>query len=115
MKRTYAILPVLALAASLVLSACSAQPEADAPVPPVQVEHLTGEQPTRVSLTEDAIQRLDLQTETVEMEAVNGAQQTVIPYSSIVYDTQGKTWVYTSPQAGTYLRTPVQVEFDPGR
>ena len=110
MKRMDLFLGVLLVLVSLLLSACSAKPEAPAEVPPVQVEHLTGDQPTRVTLTEDAIKRLDLQTDSVQVATVNGVEQTVIPYSSIVYDTEGHTWVYTSQQPGTYLRTGVQVE-----
>jgi hypothetical protein len=110
MKRLHTLLLVLVMIGSLLLSACSAKPEAPAEVPPVQVEHLSGEQPTRVTLTDDAVKRLDLQTDSVQVATVNGVEQTVIPYSSIVYDTEGHTWVYTSPQTGTYLRTGVQVE-----
>ena len=110
MKRVHGILAVIVLTVSLQISACSAKPEAAVEDSPVRVEHLSGEQPTRVTLTEDAIRRLDLQTDSVQVATVNGAEVTVIPYSSIIYDTDGHTWVYTSPQAGTYLRTAVEVE-----
>lgn len=110
MKRLHTSLVALLVVGSLYLSACSAKPEAPAEAPPVQVDHLTGEQPTRLTLTEDAIKRLDLQTDSVQVATVNGVEQTLIPYSSLIYDTNGGTWVYTSPQAGTYFRTAVQVE-----
>jgi hypothetical protein len=110
MKRKDLFLGVLLVLVSLLLSACSPKAEAPAEASPVQVEHLTGAQPTRITLTEDAIKRLDLQTDSVQVATVKGVEQTLIPYSSIVYDTSGRTWVYTTPQPGTYFRTGVQVE-----
>ncbi len=109
MKQIHALLLVVIIA-GLLVSACAPKLEAAAPVPLVRVEHLTGAQPTRITLTADGIKRLDLQTGIVRLKQVKGTEQTVIPYSSIVYDTQGQTWVYTSPEVGTYLRTSVQVE-----
>jgi len=44
----------------------------------------------------------------------SGAQQKVVPYSAIVYDTQGNTWVYTSPEALTFVRSPVTVDYIDG-
>jgi hypothetical protein len=92
------------------LAACSPKQEPAAETSPVHVEHLNGAQPTRVTLTSDAVKRLDLQTDSVQVANVNGVEKTIVPYSSIVYDTEGGTWVYASPQEGTYLRTAVQVE-----
>src|SRR5512146_889079 len=97
MKRLHLLLLIVVLLASLQLSACAPKQEAAAEVAPVHVEHLSGEQPTRVTLTPDAMKRLDLQTDSVQVASVNGAEQTIIPYSSIVYDTEGNTWVYASP------------------
>ena len=109
MKRVQFFLLIALLLGSLQLSACSPKQEPAAEIAPVHVEHLSGEQPTRITLTPDAIRRLDLQTDGLQVENVNGVEKTIVPYSSVVYDTEGKTWVYTSPQAGTYLRTPIQV------
>ncbi len=52
------------IAASLLLSACGQkQEEAVAEEGgPAKVEHLEGAEPTRVTLTEDAAKRLDIQT-----------------------------------------------------
>jgi len=111
MKHMHLFLVGFLLLASMQLSACSRQPEAAAEAQaPVQVEHLMGTQPTRVTLTEDAAKRIDIQTDFVQIETVSGVQQTVIPYASILYDTEGHTWVYESPDPLTYLRTPVQVK-----
>src|ERR1051325_2558595 len=76
---------------------------------PVKVEHLTGEEPTRVTLIEEAAKRLDIQTAKVRDTAINGTQRKVIPYAAILYDTQGHTWTYTSSQPLTFVRTPITV------
>ena len=112
MKHFRFLLIGIVLIASLQLSACSGQPQAagaDEPLP-ARVEHLTGAQPARITLTEDAARRLDLQTDVVSIENTSGVQETVIPYASIIYDTEGGTWVYASPAPLTFLRTPVQVQ-----
>lgn len=110
MRRVHLLLLLVLAVASLQLSACSPKQEAAPEQAPVHVEHLSGEQPTRVTLTPDAMKRLDLQTDSVQVANVKGVEKIIVPYSSIVYDTEGRTWVYTSPEEGTYFRTPVQVE-----
>ena len=51
-------------------------------------------------LTERAAQRLDVKTEQVRDQ---GGQR-VVPYASIIYDPNGKTWVYTSTAPRTFVR-----------
>jgi hypothetical protein len=111
MKHKNHFLVVVLLITALQLTACSKNPVATTQeVPPVQVVHLGGNEPTRVTLTADAAKRLDVQTDSVQAELVSGVERTVIPYSSIVYDTEGNTWIYTSPDALTYVRTSVDVD-----
>ena len=81
---------------------------------PAIVEHLDGEEPTRLTLTADAAKRLDIQTATVLDAQVNGTQRKVIPYSAILYDIQGGTWVYISPVQLTFVRTSVTVDYIEG-
>ena len=76
----------------------------------VTVEELTGAEPTRETLTEDAVKRLDLQTAEAHDAEVNGAKRTVIPYASIIYDTEGATWVYLNPEPLTFVRHPITVD-----
>ena len=77
---------------------------------PAKVEHLQGEQPTRVTLTEEAAKRLDIHTATIREVAVNGAQRQVIPYAAILYDTEGNTWTYTSPAPLVFVRHSIKVD-----
>ena len=38
----------------------------------------------------------------------------VVPYSALIYDPKGQTWVYTSPQPRTFIRHKVVVEYIQG-
>jgi hypothetical protein len=115
MKRVHLFLLVLALVLVLQLTGCAKSPEAPAgagaaeEVLPATIEHMDGPQPTQITLTEDAARRIDVHTDAVQIQMVGGNEETVIPYASIIYDTEGNTWVYTNPQALTYVRTPVTV------
>jgi hypothetical protein len=98
---TYALLITVCLQ---LLAACGKSPadtavEEDAPA---QVEHLQGPDPTRVTLTEEAAKRLDIQTAPVQGNA--------IPYDAVLYDTEGNTWVYTNPEPLIFVRSPVTVD-----
>jgi uncharacterized protein YceK len=110
------ILIIVLIVASLLLSACGQkQEEAVAEEGgPAKVEHLQGVDPTRVTLTEDAAKRLDIQTSAVLDTQENGTMQMVIPYAAILYDTQGNTWVYTNPEPLVFVRTPITVDYIEG-
>jgi hypothetical protein len=103
---------VVLILVCLVLAACGQSPSATTEEEnhPVKVEHLEGKDPTRETLTEDAARRLDIQTAAIRDTQVNGVQRTVIPYAAILYDTQGATWAYASPEALTFVRTPIVVD-----
>lgn len=76
---------------------------------PANIEHIDGTELIRVTLTEKAIERVGLETTTVREEQLGGTQHKVVPYSSLLYDPKGKTWVYTSPKARTFVRAQVDV------
>lgn len=73
---------------------------------PAKVEAIEGSKVKRVTVTEKAAKRLDIQTGEVGKD---GADQLVAPYASILYDIGGGTWVYTMPQALTFVRHSVVV------
>ncbi|SRR6266545_1316287 len=104
MKLNYRLLILIAILLVLPLSACGAR-SADIEVPeesPAKIEHLNGVDPTRVTLTEEAAKRLDIQTAS--------AQGNAIPYAAVLYDTQGNTWVYVNPEPLVFVRSPVTVD-----
>jgi hypothetical protein len=66
-----------------------------------------------VTLTEKAIERIGLQTSTV-IVAHHSQVQLVVPYSSIIYDSNGQAWVYTSPGPRTFVRHKIDVDYIKG-
>ncbi|MCL4804845.1 MAG: hypothetical protein KJ046_11150 [Anaerolineae bacterium] len=44
----------------------------------------------------------------------SGERRTVVPYSALIYDLNGNTWVYVSPEPLVFMRHPVTVEFVEG-
>lgn len=117
MKRVYLFLVVFAIVIVPLLTGCAKSPEAvpvtgagaQEEVLPATIEHLDGPQPTQITLTADAAKRIDIQTDSVQIQAVGGLDETVIPYASIIYDTEGNTWIYTNQKPLTYVRTQVTV------
>ena len=117
MKQTNRWVVVALLAAGLQLTACKQNAAVVAPAEdsgPVKVERMEGIDPTKVTLTEDAAKRLDIQTTAVREVDVKGAKRKVIPYSAVLYDTEGATWTYTSPEPLTYVRHPIKIDFIQG-
>jgi hypothetical protein len=83
---------------------------------PATVEHIEGSELSRVTLSDSAIKRLDVQTGKVSEEKSprSDANQKAVPYSSLIYDPQGNTWIYTSPESRVFVRAPIDVDFIEG-
>jgi hypothetical protein len=77
---------------------------------PAQVERIDGSGLSRVTLTERAVERIGLETVSIREEQLSGLPSAVVPYSSLIYDPQGRTWIYTSPQLRTFVRLEVDVD-----
>lgn len=94
------------LAVGLALSACAKTAESEeSGTGPATLVAVEGTDLQQVTLTEQAATRLDIQ-----MTAVTGGEgATVIPYASVVYDGEGATWAYTSPEPLTFVRTSITV------
>jgi hypothetical protein len=94
------------LIAGLPLMACSKHLTAHNTEHPADVQAISGSDLKKVTLTERATQRLDVKTDQVREE---GGQR-LVPYSSVIYDPKGNTWVYTSPAARTFVREKVEID-----
>ena len=84
---------------------------------PAQVEDpAPGSKFRRVTLTESAAKRIGVQTGEVSEENSSRRKvpQKVVPYSALLYDTHGKTFVYISPKTNVFVRTEVEVDFIKG-
>src|SRR5512134_1078120 len=80
---------------------------------PAKVDKLDGSEVSRVTLAAKAVERLDLRTVEVREQKVSrsATPRRVVPYSSLIYDAQGATWVYTCPQPMTFVRQKVEVDY----
>lgn len=107
---------ILLILAALALAACAETSASNVPskVQPAQVEKIEGTELNRVILTEKAAQRLDLQTAPVREEQVDGKQRLVVPYSAVIYDLEGKTWIYINSAPLTYVREPITIDYIEG-
>ncbi len=69
-----------------------------------------GTHPARITITEQAQQRLGIQTKAVAAgPAKSGHKTLVLPYSAVVYDADGKAWAFASPSPLTYMRAPIVI------
>jgi hypothetical protein len=94
--------------AGLPLAGCAeVQTEAEAGYQPAKVEPLEGSNGVkRVTFTAEGAKRTGLQTAAVREEA----NRKVVPYAAVIYDPEGRTFVYTSPKPLTYVREEIKVE-----
>lgn len=108
---------VIPIIAGLQLSACHRESAPPAHVAPAHVEHIEGTELSRLTLTDMALQRLAIESATVSEMRVSRSDASlrkVVPYSAVIYDAQGKTWVYTRPQPETFVRHEVEVDYIDG-
>ena len=71
--------------------------------------HGEGSEPSRITLTEDAMKKIDVQTIQVRDRVMNGAARTVIPYGAVLYDATGDTWTYTNPEPQVFVRCHITI------
>jgi hypothetical protein len=110
-KKIAAFIIGAALAAFTALGAagCAPAPEAaPADNDPVTISEVPGTDLHRLALTEHAVDRVGIQTGTAAADPATG--KLTVPYAAIIYDSAGKTWVYTTPEPRVYVRQPITVE-----
>lgn len=92
-------------AATVVLPGCAKVDAAvHEPYPAVEVvDGAEDSSPKTLTLTADAVRRLELTTVVVDDPGS-------VPYAAVVYDKTGAPWVYTNPEGRTYVRVPVTVD-----
>jgi hypothetical protein len=81
---------------------------------PAHVEAIEGSPLHRVTLTSRASERLDIKLTQVQDMMIGGATRKVVPYASVLYDAQGDTWVYTSPEPLVFVRHHIVVDYISG-
>jgi hypothetical protein len=110
-------IPALGLLLALPqLSACTqTAAEATGGQEPAKVERVEGsENVSRLTLTPKAVERLGIQTTPVREQTVAGKRRKVVPYGALLYDADGKTWVYVTSAPNVYVREPITVDLIEG-
>jgi len=74
---------------------------------PYRLETIEGSSLKRVVLTPKAAQRLDIKTGQISKDA---SGKLIAPFRALYYDMTGQAWVYTSPEALSFVRHKVSVE-----
>ena len=107
-------LVAMPLVVGLQLTACNRQAGTAEEIEPAHVEHIDGTDLSRVTLTDKAMERVDVQLGTVQEIQVMRQQRLVVAYSAVIYDVRGATWVYTSPAPNTFVRARIEVDYIDG-
>lgn len=103
----------------LLFVACEKSTSTYEKIEPSHTEQIENSELSKVMLTERAVERLAIKTATVTEEALtegNGPQKTqkVVPYASVIYDSNGHIWVYTNPEPLVYIRHEIKIDFIKG-
>jgi hypothetical protein len=109
----FALLLVAGVATAVALSVHAYSTTAEEPAATSdagRVEAIAGTDEHRVILTEQAAARLGIKTGQIQYTQVNGQQKLTIPYSAVLYDTNGGTWVYTSPEPQVFVRQQLTID-----
>jgi hypothetical protein len=108
MVRRRLILGILVVA--LPLAACG-QESVDAEVEePAAVEEISGSELSRLTLSTSAVERLGIETAAVGEEGSGSAARTTVPYAAVLYDADGQTWAYVSPEENVFVRHAIVVD-----
>jgi hypothetical protein len=93
---------VMVVFAGLLLSACGAKTAAPEKVVPSKLEPIEGTDLSKVILTEKAAERIGVETVS--------ASGTTVPYTAVIYDIEGNTWIYTNPEPLTFVRQQIVID-----
>jgi hypothetical protein len=97
------------LVAALGSAACKEATEDEAAgYEPAKLVTAEGSKNSTIVLTQDATERIDLQT--VPVEASGRERLTVIPHAAVFYGVDGETWTYTTTEPLTFVREPITVD-----
>jgi len=108
---------VAPIAVSIPLAAaCHHEASVSQHEPPAHVEHIEGANVSRVTLTDKAMQRIDIQIGAVREQAMarSGGMRKVVPYAAVLYDADGSTWVYSKTESNTFVRAAIAIDYVEG-
>jgi len=92
------------VAVTLFVGACTSDDGKPEHENPVEVEEISGSEIKRLTLTESAAERLDIQTSTVE----SADEGRVVSSAAVIIDPTGTYWVYTNPEPLVFVRHEIR-------
>ena len=98
------------LAGSLLVASCDSAESSVSEEKPIVVEETSDSEIWRLSLSESAARRLDIQTTTVELDG----EGYVVPSAAVIIDPTGAYWVYTSPEPLVFVRHEIRPVWEEG-
>lgn len=99
------------LAAALFLPACREAPSDEHVIQEqAMVEHVDGTDLARITLTQQAAQRLDIRTLSVQEVGT----RTLVPTAAVIVDPDGAFWVYTSLEPLVFIRHEIEIDRQEG-
>ena len=108
MKQTTRAVPWLVAAALVVaLAACASTSVTQEDTGRAIVTPIEGSELSSVQVSSDAAQRIGIVLATVER---SGEAQSRVPYSAVLYDPEGGTWVFVDRGDLTFVREPIGVD-----
>jgi len=107
-------LVVVPMLVGVQLAGCRSEAHTAEHVEPAHVEPIDGTDLSRITLTDEAMERVDVHLGAVTASRIGGRERMVVSYGAIIYDIHGGTWVYTSPEPNTFVRAPIDVEYIDG-
>ena len=89
------------------VSALSAEAVTVGRATPAHVETTLDAKIKKITLTPKAAERLGIQIDEVRADP---SGRRIVPYTSVLYDLTGKTWVYISADPLTFVRGAVEID-----
>lgn len=74
---------------------------------PAELEPIKGTDVNRVIVDPEGVERAGIQTAPIRQ---NGQEGTVMPHSAVIFDAEGHTYTYTSPEPRTYVRQKIVID-----
>jgi hypothetical protein len=100
---------VAGLGAYLAYSGSSSASANDEGAQPAALEPTGTNGVSRVILSQSAATRLGIQTAPVTGVRLNGTPRAAIPYTAVLYLTNGDAWTYTNPEPLVFVRKDVGI------
>lgn len=121
-RRNQCMAVVAILACGVTLAGCKPASVKATESKPAHVEPIAGTELHKVTLTARAAERLDIKTAAVRQAQVmrqvragrSASLRMVVPYSAVLYDARGETWVYTSPEPLVFIRHRIVIDYIDG-